>query len=1401
MPASSPASRPAADTAFDVFLSHNSREKPVVERLARRLRDAGLEPWLDAWCLTQGGRWQDELAGGLRASRACAVFIGPNDAGDWEREEVGVALDWAAKHRGFRVFLVLLPGVAEPFDAGALSPFLSTRTWVDLRGGVESPRAVQALINAIKGVPLDPPPRVEPDDAVCPYRGLQPFDSDHTAFYFGRDREVQRLVEQLKTTRFLAVLGPSGSGKSSLALAGLVPALRRGALPGSEAWSIQILTPGADPLVQLAAQFTRVSGLGGMQETLDRLAADPRTLHLATALSMADRPTAARSVWIVDQFEEVFTLCRDAGARDAFIANLLHAASPEGRCFVVITMRADFYHRCAAHADLAGRISGHQLLVGPMDADGLRQAIEEPARLVGLEFEEGLVETMIDAVRGEPGALPLLEHALLELWTRRRGGMLTLEAYRESGGVQGALARRADLIYDGLDATEQATARRVLLRLTQVGEGSEDTRRRASLSELVTRESEAPVVERVVKAWTDARLFTSASGDGGETWISVAHEALIRAWPRFRRWIDEDRAGQRLHRQMTEAAGEWRRLGRDESLLLRGLRLAQAREFRREHEDALNDLEREFLDASAAQETAEQRQRDRRRRQVVIGLSTGIAVALGLMALAGWQWQRAEREQSAAAARGLVAEADVLRTQALTGAPSWLGRLERGALLAIEGRRLRPSLESAVTLRAAVDGLGRSAQAFSVPEFASAFPGFSAERDEVAFIAKGEQAVRLIDLTTGRTVHTLPAPGEVKVTIYAPGGAYVAVTTETVADIWRLATGASPEKVWSRPIGPLKGAAELFPVAFSPDARRVALIAGNEALVLETATGAVLHRLAHDGAVVQAAFSGDGSRLVAASEDQTASVLNVEARDVVRLRAGQEITGLAVDRKGRQIAFLGAGHAVYVMDVAEQRIVAQANAFSGKEYPILLVFSEDGARLGLRGEYGSAVQMSLDPLRVTWETPYYGDNQKIDALEPRFMAVKSGSGIEVWEASAARPVALVAHKGEMDKAEAVHFSPVTGRLVVLAEDARLWAYDTRPGSEVGRMAFDRDRTPVPSPDRRLLACFDHGAIVLVGPDAGTRTIRLAPPEAIRAASWANDGRRVMTQGENATVRVWDAADGRELWSRAGVDQAAISPDGRLVVATLPDDSIHAWDIGSGHDAWQHKGVPAKTTDTDDDDDEIIVPNVQRVFFLASGDRVAVVQRKGGLRAWRVDGGQELPPADLKGISAVELGGPADARSADGRYFATTRTASDHGVDVTDVSSGRVLATIRHDADPNPDRNFVSDMVFTADGRFLLTAGGDATARIWTLDGREVDRVRHSSGLAAIAVSRDGRRVTTVDAEGLLRTFLWQEQDLITQACGRLTRNLSRGEWRTHLGSRAYAPTCPGLSTPDAEEKR
>jgi energy-coupling factor transporter ATP-binding protein EcfA2 len=470
--------------------------------------------------------------------------------------------------------------------------------------------------------------KLPPEDGEPPYQGLQYFSERDAGRFFGREQLTARVIGRLQRTRFLAVVGASGSGKSSLVRAGVVPALKSGgrlpdgSLPPADSakWLYRILIPGGHPLDALAAALAREGSLPGQINSLrDELARDPKAITLAAQSLLAgeDRP---HLLIVVDQFEEVFTQTRSAEEQEAFLQALVAASNPNDQhpVSLILCLRADFYAQVAQHDSLRELVSQHQEFIGAMSRSELVDAVIAPLNLGNWRIQEGLVKVILDDVGYEPGALPLLSHALLETWKRRRGRTLTLSGYVECGGVHGAIRETAEAVFQQrLTSEQRPIARLIFLHLAELNADAQDTRRRASFSELVTRSTDELTIQTVINILVEARLvITSTSTQDGAKVVEVAHESLIREWPTLRQWLSEDRQGLILHQQLTEAAEDWLKDERDASLLFRGRRLAQIREWAEtgDNADLLSLAEVEFLEASQASAKLEQENEARLRR-------------------------------------------------------------------------------------------------------------------------------------------------------------------------------------------------------------------------------------------------------------------------------------------------------------------------------------------------------------------------------------------------------------------------------------------------------------------------------------------------------------------------------------------------------------------------------------------------------------------------------------------------------------------------------------------------------------------------------------------------------------------------------------------------------------------
>jgi hypothetical protein len=517
--------------SYDVFFSYHWPDQAAVETVARALSRQGLNVFLDRWYLIPGRPWPQVLEEVIAACRAVAVFVGPQGLGPWQQREKYLALSRQVRQPDFPVIPVLLPG-ADP----ALG-FLKQNTWVDLRQRPDDPLSLEILQAAVRGEPPGPDlkERVQATLAtVCPYRGLRPFREEDAPFFFGREACIARLTQAVCCQALVAV-GGGPPAAASPRWPGPVSCPACGSpLPG-QVWDAVTLLPGDRPLHALAAallpllepEVTEVDRLAEVSKLAGHLHTGDVPLRDVVARVLAKQPGTDRLLLVADQWEELYTLTREEEQRVRFLDELLQATQ-NSPLSVVLTLWGDFFGQALSHRPLADRLQDAVVTLGPMTREELAQAVEQPAQKVHLAFEPGLVERLLDDVGREPGNLPLLEFALTRLWEQRQGGQLLHRMYEAMGRVQGAVAQHAEELYQNLGSLEQQAAARVFLELVQTGENTEDTRRRAALSELggETRE--------LVKKLADARLVVTCREEAsGQETVEVAHDALIRHWQRL----------------------------------------------------------------------------------------------------------------------------------------------------------------------------------------------------------------------------------------------------------------------------------------------------------------------------------------------------------------------------------------------------------------------------------------------------------------------------------------------------------------------------------------------------------------------------------------------------------------------------------------------------------------------------------------------------------------------------------------------------------------------------------------------------------------------------------------------------------------------------------------------------
>jgi DNA-binding SARP family transcriptional activator/WD40 repeat protein/energy-coupling factor transporter ATP-binding protein EcfA2 len=1194
----------------------------------------------------------------------------------------------------------------------------------------------------------------------CPYMGLLAYQPEDEHLFFGRASLVAAVVDRVGRDGFVAVVGPSGSGKSSLVRAGAIAALTRSTTDGSEPWITVLMTPGARPLAELAAQLAHHVGADASGLLRD-LETNPRSLDLAIRHLLASAPRGTRFALVVDQFEELFTLCKDESERSRFLDTLVDAATADDRTtHVIVAMRADFYGHCATHSGLADLLGTRTLLVGAMDDDGIRAAIEGPAILAGLSVQPGLVDLITRDVTGEPGALPLLSHALLEMWSRRDGRTLTIAGYRAGGGVAAAIARTADNVYDGFTPEQQAIVRRVFLRLTELGEGTEDTRRRVGRDELGARdEIETGALNTVLDRLASSRLITVS--DSG---IDVAHEALIRQWPRLRQWLDDDRDGLRVLRRVTNTAREWDAGGRDDGDLYRGARLTSVLEWRASsgHGDDLNVLEDEFLNASLALHDAELREADERararersyrsQRRLLIGTSIALVIALAAGGLAIGQRNRAnkarDRAASAARAEGINSVATLART--LPASQSDLA-----LLLGLEANRLDPSLANEGALESAIVHAPIGLDGVIHLSGTTFFPTVSPDGRTAAVPLDSGAAI--VDLATGATTTVLQGAPPSQVARLSPDGGQVVIGgAGTQVQVWDAATGrpaGAPIKVdggygW----GVFDPADPSVLWIVSPSGAGASVARWDRSRPESPAPVGEPFEFPFAGSFPWFAVSADGTLLATGGTDMGSTIVWDVARHA-QLHTLPGATG----------GFVPGTHLLATAGLDRVTIWnASTGEPDGKPLSGFLALAGGADAISSDGRYLAAVDVDngirvFDLQKRAQLGPplvHSSNDVEVGFLPDGRLVTAGDNSLLMWRPGATVPaIGTVVGNFQGDPGQ----DPVVGVYVPGSDDVitqraleprELQRWNAHTGSQVGDVVGGDVRGfATVNPDGTLVAgpLADGAAIAVWDLHSGTRLAVLPPGGVPTAAVWVPHSNLLATTQSDQQVDLWDLADPgqpklvRTLTVPVGAAPATgfspdVSPDGRLLaVADTAGSRVSVFEVATGRVLWS-SGVATP----------------DQVGFSPDGRTLAVLHTQTGTPQ-QVDfddatTGKTSRRLEVPGSSAIGL-----AYVQGGSVLATTTELAGAGTNGGAEAQLWDVATLEPIGEP-----LQADVV----GNFYVYANNDGSGMVTgTTNGH--------------AVAWD------------LNIAHWADT-----ACRLAGRNLTQSEWARYLPTEPYHTTCP-----------
>ncbi|NER20383.1 MAG: hypothetical protein F6J96_06610 [Symploca sp. SIO1C2] len=1044
----------------------------------------------------------------------------------------------------------------------------------------------------------------------CPYRGLFHFGPNDAEVFFGREIFIEELYSATKTRNFIPVLGASGSGKSSVVLAGLVPKLQQ-----EGHWKFTHFRPGSDPFHALAlalvplytpelddteqiAQARKLAGYLG-----------DNTIPLSDVFAKIKQNCLNHRVLLIaDQFEELYTLCKEEIQRkflDCLLTCLGNSTSPSSLATVLVTtMRADFLGNALAYPEFADQLREADVKIRSMNSQELRSVIEKPVERLGVTFEAGLVERILNDVEEQPGNLPLLEFALTELWNKRTGKQLTHQVYEDIGEVEGALARHADDKYGNLTDEEKEKVRRIFIQLVRPGEGTEDTRRIALKEELGEQSWS------LVTQLADARLVvTSRNGSDQET-VEVVHEALIRNWDELQAWMNTDRVFRAWQERLRGAKEQWEATNQDPGSLLRGAALVEAKEKLSERPEDLI-YETEFIQQSIQdQERLNKEKEARRRREVrtawgiAVGSLVAVAISTGLFLRGRYQQKQAE-----------LGEADSLARYSLS--------------LFNEGKELDASLEA---IRA-----GKILQKHKAtdPELMSALISnvyHSKERNRlqntgsvisVSFSPDGktlasgssDKTIKLWDVETGEEITTLSGHDDsVRSISFSPNGKTLASgSSDYTIKLWDVETG---EEITSLP-----GGSWNIDVSFNPDGKILASTYNKDFTIKlwDVETGEEIASLpGHDDYVQSISFSPNGKTLASGSSDKTIKLWDVETGEEITSLPGHDdsVWSVSFSPDGKTLTSGSSDDTIKLWDVETGEEIATLLGHDHFVYSVR--FSPDGKTLA-SGSFDDTIKL-WDVETGKEITSLLGHDDEVTSVSfsPDGKTLASGSidrTIKLWDVQTQPEItSLLGHDDHL--VESVSFSPDGKTLASGSWDNTIKLWDVETGEEIATLLGHDDEVYSVSfsPDGKTLAAGStNGTIKLWDVETGKEIASLSGhDDFVLSVRFSPDGKTLASGSWDNTIKLWDVETGKEIASLLGhddeVNSVSFSPDEKMLASGSKDGTIKLWDVETqqqittllGHDG-----------------------NVLSVRFSPDGKTLAAGSTNGTIKLWDVETQQQI----------------------------------------------------------------------------------------------------------------------------------------------------------------------------------